>query len=359
MLYNGKPIYEESPTAADPQRLSYHRGILDFIEAQNAPMKLLRASSMPADGFPESIEEHRRAYCDLIGLSVLKNDSPPVMHKEYLGEDAFSDIYRVTVTLFGRIPFYGLLFLPKNRGSDPLPLVIAQHGGGGTPGLCAAMHGENNYQFMVQRALERSAAVFAPQLLLWNMGTASPTCPTHTVPYDRTVIDVQLKRLGTSLLALEIFGISSAMTALSELPRIDGARIGIMGLSYGGFYTLYTMAADPRIKAGFSSAVFNDRDVYAWEDMTFMGSAKRFQDAEVAALCAPRPLFLSVGRRDDVFDYRPSPAEAARILPYYAAFGAEDALRYELWDGGHTVNVAGDGLDFFYHALGLPERRLS
>ena len=41
----------------------------------------------------------------------------------------------------GRIPFYAMLLLP-HEGQTPMPLVVAQHGGGGTPELCSDMYGK-------------------------------------------------------------------------------------------------------------------------------------------------------------------------------------------------------------------------
>ncbi len=354
MRFMDKEIYEEACTAADDFRLSYAKGIDSFLSALGDEMKAIRKSRMSASDFPMRIEEYRNEYRDMLGLTRIPKAASSTFKRHLVAKDAFAEIYRVTLTVCGTIPFYGILMLPPHKEGERLPLVIAQHGGGGTPELLAGFHGKNNYQSAAQRCLSRGAAVFCPQLLLWNIGEAVETCPTHEgAPYDRTLADVKLKKYGMSMAALEINAISEAITALSEEDWIDGQRVGMLGLSYGGFYTLYTMAADPRIGVGFSAAVFNDRDVYAWEDMTFKDSGLLFQDAEVAALCAPRPLYIAVGKSDTVFDYRHSPAEAMRVQPYYAAFLAEDRFRYELWEGGHTFPTEGEGFEFFLSALGL------
>ena len=80
-----------------------------------------------------------------------------------------------------------------------------------------------------------------------------------------------------------------------DMKEIDNEKIAMIGLSYGGYFAMHTMAADSRIKAGYCAGFFNDRDVYDWLDWTYHSSALKFQDAEVAALCAPRRLYAAGG----------------------------------------------------------------
>jgi hypothetical protein len=108
------------------------------------------------------------------------------------------------------------------------------------------------------------------------------------------------------------------------------------------------MAADTRIKAGYDAGFFNARDIYDWADWSYKGSAQRFQDAEVAALCAPRKLYLQVGTQDPVFDYHSAVTEAERIGDYFAAFGAAEHFRFNVWEGGHTISDHNEGMDFIF-----------
>ena len=66
--------------------------------------------------------------------------------------------------------------------------------------------------------------------------------------YDRVKINNDLKRFGLSITAIEIKGIMKAIDYLIENEAFDKEKIGMTGLSYGGYYTLYTMAAEKRIK---------------------------------------------------------------------------------------------------------------
>lgn len=92
----------------------------------------------------------------------------------------------------------GLFF--KVDGEEKKPLVIAQHGGQGTPELISGVYGKTDiYNDMLQRIRENGVHVFAPQLLLWS--------DDYNVEFDRKAIDARLKRVGSSITAVEIYRI--------------------------------------------------------------------------------------------------------------------------------------------------------
>lgn len=102
------------------------------------------------------------------------------------------------------------------------------------------------------------------------------------------------------------------------------------------------------ITAGYSAAIFNDRLRYNWHDMVWRDSAAHFLDAEVAGLCAPRHLWIEVGKTDPVFDWTPIPAVFDEAQSYYDAQSVPDAIHLNLWDGGHTITDTDDGMDFLF-----------
>lgn len=352
MEFKGKQIYTEEPQTGDRYRQNYENGLQKLIEKLNREGADRRREQMPPEALPQRIEEYRFEYLRMLGIDGLDVSAPERYECEEIAEDEIGKIYRYALYVTEEIPFYGLLFVPHVR-KNPAPLVIAQHGGGGTPELAADMLGRNNYNHMIQRTLERGAIVFAPQLLLWRF--KDDKCPTqrqHNIPYDRKIMDASLKRFGLSITGLEITFIRKAISFFSGMEGVDPQKIGMLGLSYGGYFTLHTMAADTRIKAGYSNACFNNRDHYtSFIDWCYKDAGYRFQDAEVAALCAPRKLFLSVGTADTVFDYRHAIPEAERIVDYYKAFGKEENLVFTVWEGGHTVNDTDEGFEFLFEGL--------
>lgn len=170
-----------------------------------------------------------------------------------VAEDELSSIFRLQMTVLGGLKNYAMLFLP--RGTKPCPVAIIQHGGGGTPELCAHFFSDSNYNNMTRRLLKRGIALLSPQLLLWRKGRFGKG-------YNRVYVDGQLKQLGGSVAALEIYGIQRWIDYLQTRADLDTGALGMTGLSYGGFYTLFATAADPRICAAYSSCFFNSRYRY-------------------------------------------------------------------------------------------------
>lgn len=330
----------------DISRAAYKDGIDAYIKRLASKSCAMRDAFMPTENFLENIEKYRTEYVKMLGLDRIHTDDAPAPSIEKIGEDEDAVIYRVTVYITREIPQFGILFVP--HGIQHAPLVIAQHGGGGTPELCSDMNGKNNYNNMVRRVIRRGLVVYAPQLLLWNNGDSIPTAPAHPIVYNRVDMDKDLKHYGLSITVLEIKGIMNAVTLLSELSFVEKNNIVMTGLSYGGYFTIYTMAADTRIKAGFSNAIFNDRNAYPRADWCYPNSANTFHDAEVAALCAPRKLYVAVGKADHVQGYQTAIPEAERASKYFAAAGIPDNFRFELWDGGHTIPDTDEGFDFIF-----------
>jgi len=348
MEYNGKKIWSEEPQAADKYRSAYVDGINSYIKKLYSDGKNIRREYMPPEKLVSNPEAFRDEFKKMLGINSFSS-APTDFKTEYVGEDEVCRIMRVTCIMQNTIPMYALYMVPLNARA-PMPLVIAQHGGGGTPELCSDFYGKNNYNHMVRRLLERGFAVLAPQLLLWSKSD-SETMRKHDIPYHRGGIDGDLRRFGTTLTGLEISGILKLLDCVSDLNEIDSERIGMIGLSYGGYYTLYTMAADTRIKAGYAAGAFNDRDVYNWSDWKYFGSGIHFHDAEAAALCAPRRLYVQVGKQDQVFDYTSAIPEAERVIDYYKAYNAEENFRFDVWEGGHTVSDSDEGYDFITAVL--------
>lgn len=349
MEYLGKKIWEEDPAAADDYRSRYVEGIAAYIERMNAEGKQLRRNYMPPEELVKNQEFYREQYKEMLGLKLFSGEASKPTEMTYVGSDEICSIYRLSVYVTDEIPFYAMLLLPHNV-KTPMPLVIAQHGGGGTPELCCDMNGKNNYSHMAQRAMARGAAILAPQLMLWSM-TEIATMRAHAIPHNRHKVDIDMKRFGSSITALEISGIMKSLDHVCGMPEIDADRVAMIGLSYGGYFTLHTMAADTRIKAGYCAGVFNDRDVYDWADWSYKGSAFKFQDAEVAALCAPRKLYVQVGMEDAVFDYHSAITEAERIGDYFKAFDVPGNFKFDVWEGGHTVSQHDEGYDMLFSVL--------
>ena len=320
--YKGKDIFEGDIAPGNLYRGKYLESINNFIG------KSFAESGKKRDAFMQDIvteqEAYKKRYLEMIGQPVL--DYPgniPAANMEFVGRDEFCDIYYLQIETMPDFWFYGMFMVPF--GAKRAPLVIAQHGGGSTPERCCEFLGESNYDFFSKRALERGMAVFAPQLLLWkfDMDTGEGKSDID-ISFSRSDLDGKLKHLGLSMTGLEVFCIRRSIDYLNSLDYIDENRTAMMGVSYGGYFSLYTAAADKRIKSIYAAGFFNDRTKIAFDDWTYKNSVNTFCDAEVVALCAPRRLQIDVGKSDAVFDWTYSVAEATRAQDYYGEFGAAE-----------------------------------
>jgi dienelactone hydrolase len=280
----------------------------------------------------------------------LRPTPPPRFRERNVGTDDLGSITRVWIEALPGVEAYGILFRPRSPGRRAL--VIAQHGGGGAPELVAGFGEDSaNYNDMVRRLQRRGFAVFAPQLFRWRP-------ERFGAKHDKNTLDRQLKHLGGSLAALELHLLRRWVDHLGARPEVDPRRIGMMGLSYGGFHALFAAALDPRLAAAVSSCFFNQRLAYDWPDWTWLDSANTFLDAEVATLACPRPLFVEVGRKDPMFDARRAPSEARKVAAAYRQAKAARNFVFRIHPGGHELDRGDAGMDFLCRHL-APGRRIS
>lgn len=253
---------------------------------------------------------------------------PLAVERQLMKEENGVCLWRMKFEIFENFHFYGLFF---EYTGEKLPFVMVQHGYGGTAEQCSGLFtdGTSIYNDMVQRIASRKVQVFAPQLLMWFP-------QRYEIEHDRILLDAKLKQAGSSVAALEIYCLRCCLSYFEGLACVQDGKMGMAGLSYGGFYTLYTMAADLRLKAGLCCCYFGDRTGFIFPDWTWENAAKRFLDSEAALLCCPRRLLLALGAKDDAARADSGAEEFARLKRALALSGADDSwLRFQIFDGAH------------------------
>jgi len=335
-------------------RNDYLEGVLALIREKAEDSRKNRDSFLTPEKLCADREKYREKYIQMLGwpLTEYTHEYHPNVKKELVEELDFLTIYRLTVETLPGLWFTGMLYVPTER-KEKAPLVLINPGGSYcSEGLIA--HGTydcGQYQNIGGRALETGAILYAPQFLLWSDGGPLKQ------PAMRQLFDAKLKAMSGSITALEIFNVRRAIDYFVENEPIDPDHIGMMGLSYGGFYALYIPAAETRIRTVFSSCFFCDRFCTETEatgcrpDWLWQNAADSFFDAEVAALIAPRALYIENGRTDTLFPVDLVEMESARLKPFYAAAGADDRLLFHIGENGHAVSVGDTGLDFFMKHL--------
>ncbi len=298
-------MYKESNDCGNKYRHQYREGIEKLIEnlsIQSLDNRLETINNIRDN--PDTCREQLKA---MLGwpLDRLKDEEIPEVNSVFVAKRDDISIYRVQIKVL-EVPFYGILFVRED--GKKRPLAIVQHGGLGTPELCGNLldGGTGSYNDMVDRVLKYDVNVFAPQLLLWSQEFSFDEYDNKGISYTdamRRGIDNRLKQFGSSVTALEIYCIIRSIDYFEKQAYVDSTKIGMMGMSYGGFYTLYTTAIEKRIKCCFSCSFFNDRIKYNAPDWVWFNSGNLFTDAEVALLVLPRPVYICIGDRDEVFDF--------------------------------------------------------
>lgn len=325
--------YKERPDYGHGYRKTYIEGVERLLEARRAECEQNREQFAAA--LPANREDYRQKYLDMLGWPL--NAAPrPILDviENQMFENEHMSITRMQFEFFEGFKFYGILF--RLKSDRPLPLVISQHGGAGTPELCSSFYDSANYNDMTDRILKKGVHVFAPQLSLWHTDNGVPT--------HRQTFDNSFKQVGGSIAALEIYCLKRCLDYFDTCSFTNG-KYGMIGLSYGGFYTLYTAAAEPRILAALSCSHFNDREKYNWADKCFQNASNTFLDAQVGALVCPRFLRIEVGDNDELFDPQGAVRAYKQLKKYYVEAPAQ--LEFNIFKGVHEFCPHGDdtGID--------------
>ncbi len=124
------------------------------------------------------------------------------------------------------------------------------------------------------------------------------------------------------------------------------SNLGICGMSYGAFLTMRAMALDPRIKRGYFMSCFDGGLDPRFPEWRFRDGFAALRDGEIAALCAPQPIFVEIGEHDDIFPPEHAWDEAQTTRDAYDRLGAVNNFGFSVWNGAHVVNRSSDGINF-------------
>ena len=320
-------LYREEKLDSIIYKQEYLDGIERLIAQRQREAALLREEYVK-DIF-ERPEEYRADLRAMLGWPLVGHTDKgiPTVTFEKLSEEEGHCVYRTRLEILDGVVLTGLFFRARTSGKaeEKRPLVIVQHGGAGTPELISGMYGStSNYNDMLDRVIKHGTHAFAPQLLLWH--------ESYGVKYDRKSIDARLKCVGSSVSAVEIYAIMRAIDYFESQSYVS--CVGMVGLSYGGFYTLFTTALDTRIKAAISCSFFNSRDAVPWSDWVWRDCAFKFDDAEIACLVYPRKLWIEIGTSDKLFDFEKGKESFARLRRLSEGVGDEWA-KLIVFEGTH------------------------
>lgn len=176
-----------------------------------------------------------------------------------------------------------------------------------------------------------------------------------------------LDLVGANALGFFYLEMRRGLDYLASLPQVDTARLGMTGLSGGGWQTIVLSATDPRVAvsvevAGFGSTAHNITHPVDTDEVE--ENATDLMDGEdysfLVAMRAPRPTMLIHNAEDDCC-FRAllvKPDNYDRVRPFFNLYGKPDALGwYESTDPGtHNYQLVNrlHAYPFFAEHFGLP-----
>lgn len=336
--------YKEEIEKDTIYRDDYSKTIDAFLAKEHTKACEQRASFITPALYMQDMEKYRNLFVEFLGFPLnRKREMPQVLKKEFVAKDGNVNIYRMQFLFFNEIKFYGIWF-EQCENPQEKPFVLGLHGGGGTAEMVSSMHLDSaNYRHLVRRMTDRGANVFAPQLYLWEV-------EKYGNKYDRMRTDAKYRQLGGSVTAFELWLMQGCIDYfLAE--GMNKEQVGVVGLSYGGMYSLYLAALDTRVKACYSSNWLCESFVLTMPDWSFLNAEYTFSVAETAGLIAPRALVVGIGTGDELFPYQQTEKECEKIAEYYKAFGRADNFKLVVFEGEHELDKNDDEFDFFFEKL--------
>lgn len=253
------------------------------------------------------------------------------------------DGVEVSLVRFTTFPGVRLLCaLMKPFARDRLPAILALHG---VAGSFQKLIDDTDYHhgFAFQLA-KHGFLVLAP------VRVGSNAIAAHH-------LNAKAIALGTSLEAIEMRQLRTAIDYLYSLDVVDQAHIGVYGISLGGNHALKLGALDTRLSMVLSSGYVSTRfwRTFAIEP-TFEGSNRPdprdfnrsllvhpsmsflLHDANLASLIYPR--FLGVESGTNQKDRAREQTEFDTIQRVYTQLGAGDRVEFLSFPGGHETSLS-------------------
>ncbi len=261
--------------------------------------------------------------------------------------------YEVVLDVFDELFTWGVLLVPHDiEPGERRPVVVAQHGRHRLPEIVIDA-GLPAYSNFAAQLAERGFVVFAPHNLFWG-----------EEPFRW--LDRKANTLGRSLYSILIHQHDQLLQWMQSLDFVDGERIALYGLSFGGQTAQRIPAALEDYSVAITSGIFNQWTrkiastesgpsfVYSieWEAPHFnMGHT--FDHAEMAYLVFPRPYMVERGHHDRVgYDHWVG-YEYAKVRRLYALLGMPERTTIQYFHGGHAIR--GDQtFDFLHKHLNWP-----
>ncbi len=238
----------------------------------------------------------------------------------------------------------GAALVPLRPPGGPVPGVVCMHGTGGTTANVLARELEVDPESGQLRGWGRALANRGYATISISLKGSVVRRATEEAWEEEAKLLEAYGRPHAGIVAEEAL---LAARVLAALPEVDGARIGLTGMSLGGMATWTAMACDPAIRAGAAvcgvlgslSRLIHEGNIWRHSSLVFVPHLLRYFDhGDIVAGCiAPRP-FMAVAPLEDVDMPSAAVDDLVRtVTPAYAE--AEDRFVVHRPSGGHIFTV--------------------
>ena len=334
----------------------YYNRIQDYLTRRVEQSAALRSAYFQPDyssrtQYEASIQGYRQDLQEMLAVppSCLAREAPVLVEEQYITTQDGVAISKLELSVCqGELTLWGLLGRPV-AATGRLPLAIAYHGSYGKAegifGIADPYYNNDYHRTFALRMAKKGYVVFAPQVLTDYSGDYNQI---------RNGPDNRGTSLGERLVGIELGEMINGLDYLTQLDFVNADRVVTYGISLGGLMSFYLGALDTRIHTTAVSNYIEDRvgkltglefgpvtypEGY-WRinnaDYMFVPSLlRRLTDVEIAAIIAPRRLFVETG----LYDYRSwtVPPIYAQIETVYQRLGLGDSVDSVIGVGGHEI----------------------
>jgi len=248
---------------------------------------------------------------------------------------------RETITYETRpgLTAFGYLLTPKGL-TGPAPAVICVPGHGvGVDAIVGAAPKDYQNQFAIQ-CVEAGFVTLAIEPIGFGH-RMSPGGAAKGSSCSRDSMAALM--LGETMIGWRCFDAMVSLNLLLAQPNVDPDRTAIMGISGGGLVAFWTACLDERFAAAVVSGYFNTffdsiLSIDHCVDNYAPGLAGIVEMPDMAALIAPRKLFVESGTRDEWFPGEVFTRACERAEEIYQDAGAPEAFGRELFVDDHVFS---------------------
>lgn len=196
---------------------------------------------------------------------------------------------------------------------------------------------------------ERRVLMDEDQSYGWNRSEYSADDATYLNSICRAKANTLVKSLiytGKTWSGIVSWDDMRTVDYLVSRPDVDPDRIGCIGVSFGGWRSLFLSGLDSRISAscvtGFMSTVKpmlrNHIDTHSW--VHFVPGLHRYLDIpDVVSMMAPKPLLVQQCRQDGLFPLEGMVESVEKIASVYKKAGVPEQFEGRFYEQPHILNI--------------------